>query len=119
MIFLNQQNLDHELLNSLSAFKRNYEIKSFYLFSIDLQNTEIIQIIKELYFLLPPFAAIYEQNNKILEIDLKKDWVSVEEVLIRELGLKLKQLKGKNEIFQTFLSFLETILLNKRINGLL
>ena len=71
-MFLDQENTDLNLVNAILLIQNEYGLQDcIYIFSIDNQNAENMRILKEKYFLTPPFSAIYEGDKKILEFDLK------------------------------------------------
>lgn len=117
-VFLDQGTTDLSLLNAIFLIQNDYELRDcIYIFSVNNQNPENFRLLREKYFLTPPFSAIYEGDKKILEFDLKNEWGFIEDVLRNHLFSEEKVLKKHNDLSQEFLNCLESIFLEKIING--
>ena len=103
-----------------TIFKIQTNFGSFYqifLFSI---NFEEIETMKSVFFLEPPFAALYELNQKLLEIDLNNDWEFIDEIIKTHLNDKENEQKdySLSNKFELIQKFLEILYMDKKLNGL-
>jgi activator of HSP90 ATPase len=123
LIFLGSEKTSSETVNSVLQIQKRFEFFfKILLFSANLENEEELQILKNFFFLDPPFVSLYERNDKMLEIDLKNNWEFVKEVIENHLVLEKKngiEEEEKQIDYGGFLELLEILFMEKKITGFL
>lgn len=113
LVFIDSNQSDSSTIIQVLSLQREFGNKfEVLLFSVEPEEVELL---KTEFFLDPPFAALYEGPQKLLELDFRSPWETIQQVLLRHVNSDDEE--EKLLTIDEIQGFLERMFIERGING--
>ena len=114
LVFIDSNESDSSTIIQVLSLQREFGNKFEVLFfSVESEEMELL---KTEFFLDPPFAALYEGPQKLLELDFRSPWETIQQVLLQHVNNDDKE--EKLLTIEEIQGLLERMFIERGINGL-